>query len=509
MNKLNNYFRRDNQRKRERADGQGGFTLIELLITLSVIAILGVISSSQIVKASEETLAEGSGEYLRRVSAAAEKHTLLYYQEYVNGSAIPGVVNPLKPTVAELVALGTLNAGFPSGPNSMPTRQSLEINISKKGTCPGTDCVLTALVCTTTPVNLGGTATRFDLAQTMVDRQGGTGGQSVVNNGAVIHGPAMTASNPIAGNPEGIVCGSSLINTALFDRFVRVKDTRDPDLQGALTVAGATTLNGATKINNNATITGALTAASASITGDLKAGTANVTGALTAASASITGKAAAAYFTPTGVYAVGSACTDDGSIGKLSGATGLVVCQGGTWRTLTSTVAPDSVCNPEGSMATSSTGVSLLCVNGKYRAMNTIIRYGAVGTACTDAGSTAINTENKNEMVICRANLAGGSLRYMSLKDVTQHLSFVRAEEVTDWTISGQTVAKPVCSPSPGQTAFEIIQLIPKTVSTKDGGIAIYATDEGTAWKIWLRNGSDTVLGTGATAVAQISCYFP
>lgn len=541
---------------------QNGFTLIELVVTLSIIAILGTYVAGELARRSEEVLAEGSGVYIKQVSIAAERHTLLNFNEYANGLPVPGVVIPLRPTVAELVALNRLNAGFPSGPGAMPTRQGLRIDILRAN-CPGANCTLTALACTTAPVNLGGANTRFDLAQTMVDMQAGSGGQSSLNFGTIIRGPTLNVPNPV-GNIEGIVCGSSVMDTALFQRFVTVRDTRDPDLQGPLSVAGAVTLAGPTTINNSATVTGALTAGDTTIgtcarilavTGragfgcsnpnDLPAGytggvrspdvvangrilASDNPAAFTGANGNYayagvqggvaeirtSGRAAGDRLTPLGQYVAGSACpaADEGSIARQSGATGLVVCQAATWRRMATGAASGDICAPEGSMATSATGVALLCVGGQYRGMDTIIRSGTPGQACVVAGATAIDTANNNEQLLCRANPSSGGLRYMRLRDMTQNLTFVRSIEVSDiaYGASG-SLAKPNCSPAATQTAVPILQLIPKAISSSDGGSSIYATDVGASWSIYLRNGAGGLL-TGspyATAIAQVFCYFP
>jgi hypothetical protein len=164
-------------------------------------------------------------------------------------------------------------------------------------------------------------------------------------------------------------------------------------------------------------------------------------------------------------------------------------------------------CTPEGSSATSATGVSLLCVGGAYRGMDTIIRSGTPGSACTASGVSAIDTSNSNEQLICRTNPSGGVARYMRMRDVTQNLSFVAAYEQYD----GAVLTKPACSPASSQTAVPVLQLIPKSVSTTDGGISIYAIDNGTSWTIQLKNGSGAPLtgSPGASAIAQVFCYFP
>jgi hypothetical protein len=118
------------------------------------------------------------------------------------------------------IPLTDLNPGFPLG--ALPTGQSVKINITPSG-CPGVGCQITALVCTATPVTLGGDDTRFDLAAAMVEAQNGSGGQSLHGAGATIRGPILNVPNPF-GNVEGIVCSASTLDSAPFLRFIHSKD---------------------------------------------------------------------------------------------------------------------------------------------------------------------------------------------------------------------------------------------------------------------------------------------
>ena len=145
-------------------------------------------------------------------------------------------------------------------------------------------------------------------------------------------------------------------------------------------------------------------------------------------------------------------------------------------------------------------------MNGRYRAMSSMIAGATPGTTCASAGALGMDTANSNAVVICRANPApgGGPLRWLRLEDITSNLSFVQSIEVTE----GQTVLKPTCTPGLGMTSLPLIQLIPKTFSSSDGGVAFYA-DNGASWVIRMRNGAGAPLSGTPYAVAQIYCYYP
>jgi hypothetical protein len=536
---------------------QRGFTLVELIIAVSISALLAVYAQSALMKQAEESLATASGTYLSTLANATQQLVLVRWNDYSQGLAVAGYANPLEPTIAELTAGAYLNAGFPP---SMPTRQTATVSVVTSN-CPGATCRLDIQACTTGPVNLGGGPARLDLASTMVSAQNGNGVQTLnlPVGGYRLIGPKMNIPSPF-GTVEGIVCGTSMVDTTLYNTFVKINDTRDPNLQGNLTVAGSTNLNGPTTISNTLNVTGAITGTTANlgatncvnmegVTGragfgcvqgaDLPAGytggvrspdvvanrnvltsdsPATFTGANTnyavmtanngagVAEIRTSGRAMADRVTFSGQYTRGAACvaSDEGSIARMLGGTGLLVCQGGLWVGLSSTDSIGDACTVEGQMSKANSGVSLLCVNGQFRSMDTIVRFGVVGGACPAIGVTALDTGNNNQLMVCRQNLTGGALRYMRIQDVTTQLTFVTAVEVAE----GSIVGKPNCLDSGGQVATPIIQMIPKVFNSPDGGYAVYAVDNGANWTTRMRIGSGGAMPGNAVAIAQTYCYF-
>lgn len=559
-----------------------GFALLELIIAISLASIITIFANARMAREMDETLAKGSATYLSTIANAAQQHVLLNFFEYANSLPVTGVVQPLLPTLPELAALGRLNGGFPTGASSMPTRQTAAVTINRVN-CPGPTCQLQILACTTTPVTLGAPDVRFDLASSMVMEMGGTGGQSLMGQGAVIRGPVINAVNPY-GNTEGIVCSTGAVDTALFQMFVRMSDTRDPNFQGPLTVAGATTLNGATvinntlgvggpatlngvtTINNNLTVTGTaalggdvsvagcaairaatgragfgcvnpdsvpvgftggvaapdVVATANMLTSDNPVGfTGNNTNYVLATANNGTGQAevrtsgrvAANRLVATGAFVPGSACNaaDVGAIGLRPGGTGLVTCSAGTWRDMNVAAAAGDACATEGASANGATGVLLVCMNGSYQAMNNFMAGGEVGTACTTEGRLGFDTTAVNQTLICRANPAtgGGAARWLRVQDLTSNLSFVQSVEVAHDSV----VAKPACTAGAGMASTPLIQMVPKSFSSVDGGFSLYATEEVVAaipsWRTHMRIGSGVAMPATARAVAQVFCYFP
>lgn len=541
-----------------------GFALVELILAISISAILAIYANQELVNRSQEAIARGGGVYLNLVAQALERHILLNFNEFENNAPVAGTAAPLAPTMAEMLALGRLRAGFPMG---MPTRQVAQLSIIRNN-CPGPACQVTGLACATTPLTLGGPDVRFDLAAVMLEAQEGRGGQSRDEDGANIRGPALNVPNPF-GNVEGIVCGSAAVDVGMFNAFVRVRDTRDPDLQGPLTVAGPTTLNGPTTVNNTLAVTGNTTLqgnvtvnGSATVgpcinlaggaqgraafgcanpndipvgmTGGVRSAdvvaqgnvlASDAPGAFTGANGNYalmtanngtgvaeirtSGRTAGDRLTPLGQYAAGSVCqlADEGSIARRNVGSGLVTCSNGTWRLLSVQAAANDACTPNGAQATEVSGRTLLCVGGRFIPFDEIVRSGSPNAACTALGVTAIDINNQNETLICRVNLAGGVARWMRLRDITTHLSFVRSYEVTPDT----SIQKPVCNASGGQIVEPIIQMIPKVWGTPDGGQAFFAIDNGASWTVRMRDGSGTANLQGATqpaSIVHVYCYY-
>lgn len=549
-----------------------GFALVELILAISISAIIAVYANQQLVLASEEAVAEGGGTYLAVVAQAVERHVFVNFPNLAAGNDVPGTAVDLQPTLAEMIALNRLPAGFPA---RTPTRQLVRIDLTRTN-CPGAGCQVTSTVCTTTAITMGGGGNpRYDLATVMYETQKGRGGVARYGDGANIRGPGLNVPNP-NGNVPGVVCGSSFVDVGMFDSFVRIGDTRDPGLQGPLTVAGATTFNGATNVNNTLNVTGAttlqnnLTVNGAATVGpcinlaggvngragfgcqnpdNLPAGyTGGVRSVDVVANGNIlasdnpgafngangnysivtanngtgvaeirtSGRAAADRLTPMGAYAIGAACVaaDDGSIARVLAGSGLVVCSNGFWRALSITATAGDPCPTEGMMAGSAAGPELICVNGAYRRMNDIIRSGTPGAGCGTPGAMGIDTSNNNEALICRANLSGGPFKWIPLRDVTTHFVLVSANVVHN----NEVIPKPFCADSAANPATPVIHLIAKYTSTADGGTAVYAVDSGASWTARLRNGAGLELngaitadnpGGLGTAIAQVYCYFP
>ena len=494
-----------------------GFTAIELAVVITVIGIMASVYARYGAVIGQEQRGKVLGQTIATIHNAAEDYARRYRTEILNNTAITvpaAVAVTREPTTAEFFALGQT-------PNSISAAVARAGNIQVRLSPSPVGCVMPAceiqiLTYIDGPVlnsNNNGVETTVLAAATREAGARAGGSESFAPTRLRGLDGAWDAANPVAGNPVGIFAMISSTADIGTSQFVQIRDSRDPDLQGnlsvaqALTIGGATTLNGATTVNNSANVTQALTVGgvttlngattvnnSASVTQALNVGT-NLT---------VTQVATANRFVPSGAYALNAACVDQGAIARSLAGVGLVYCQGGFWRALATQAAAGGVCAPNGTRADDAAGTMLLCVNGTYQLMSDIIRSGTPGAACTMAGVTAINTASNNETLICKSNPADGAnvLVWFRLRDLTQNMQFVFAYFIN----AGAQVPKPTCPVG----ATQLMIATPKATSSADGGVHVYGTNfDAWNWTLNMVNGAGITMPPGAEALVQTYCYFP
>ncbi len=513
-----------------------GFTLPELMIGLAVFSTLAISTAmsrrNDGIIARGESFATGFMPYDAALESYVRKNRIALQA----GTAIVGVGNPYRPTVAELRAITDLPATYPL---TLPDSGGAPIFRVDRlpGGCVGSACDIEYYVGTTTPLlNADGNAAEGVLSYA-TRKLGGTAGYSDSVSPAVIAGRGgWTYTNPQGGASgiAGIFGTYRTYASSSVANYVMRGDTIDPALAGPLTVGGPTTFNGATQVNNTLGVTGAVSAGTTLNVGGATTlngatqinSTLGVTGATTMNAAAsvgttlsvggattlagatqinstlgVTGAASVNRLVPTGLYALGAACAEESAIARAT-AGGAAICSGGTWRQLFLGAAVGVACAPNGSDATDATNAKLTCINGTFRAISSLQTAGTVGVACATAGQTSWDFSVATPtQLLCRANPSGGGPKWYRIQDVTTNLIFVTAVEVGN----GSYVPKPLCSVAGGQTVTPILQLIPKTESSNDAGFNRYGNDVGAGWTVVLTSSTGLPLGV---AIAQTFCYY-
>lgn len=300
-----------------------GYLLLELAITLVVVAVIGIYTRSVALQQMDDGVAAATGTYVLAGAAGLETYMLANTTALMNGQAVAGVANPLQPTMAELQALMVNNSPMlPSTfPALSPTRQALQFNVQRINNA-GAAVELRATACLNAPLRWRN-GFRDDMVTVAMQSMSGRGGRSMlVDNGATIRGPLITAGilpNPVANTPVGILCSVNLLSNAFYSSFARQQDTRPLNFSGAVTATAAV----------------------------------NATGVVNVSGGTLT------------LPAAGAACNTVGAIAWLQNGANYspARCNGATWVATgalpVSTVG--TACSTEGTLAVTATGSALIC----------------------------------------------------------------------------------------------------------------------------------------------------
>lgn len=220
---------------------QRGFTIIEITVAIFISTLIVILTAPAIVRHAEEAGMESTGVYMSVMKGALESYNLHNHNALANSLPVAGFVNPLSPTIPELITAKYIAS--PGFPTYTPQRQQIKTVVSLTN-CPGPSCKIFSTAYTTAPmVYVGTTEPRYDLVAAYLASPGAAGAGAASQFGAetVLRSPNFTVPNPVAGNPGGIIAIGTYLDDGIYANFVRVQDTRDPDLLGQLTVAGDVT----------------------------------------------------------------------------------------------------------------------------------------------------------------------------------------------------------------------------------------------------------------------------
>lgn len=451
--------------KRSTRKKQAGFLMLELMAVLGLTAVLGVYASKEMVDKINSGRAEATGVYLETLKDGLDKYLNLNAQALSMGAIVSGFSNPLAPTINELRTAQFLPAAFPL---IDPMRRRQIITVDRSG-CPGATCSLTAYTYGHIPLTSSCSAYAIDGACAGV--QGTVWHVLADEIRAASHGYGTTVSllapTRLRGNtcdypaPAGIgpatygVCTTR--TAAIYSQFVRIRDDRDPDLQGDLSVVGKVK-SGALASRSLSITNGGTETTNISSSGDL---TVKNAGGVATAGISMSDGSGRTYgqvINPTSVQVKGSSCTganQQGDIAQDSTGQGLVMCIGGTWKGI----------SPQ--------------------------KDAVAGGWCPQNGGVAWNAQDI--ALYCSGN------QWVPLADRFGKKIFVESYSASN----GTWIPKPACVSG---TAGSMVILTPKNQSTDAVKLNHYATDYGWAWLVSVVDN----LGAAAAgeAIAQTYCIY-
>lgn len=506
-----------------------GFTLIELAIAASVLTVITVMAAGKLVQEINDAAAVATGAYLLTLKGAMDSYLVNNYDPLAGqpGTSVADVSIALAPTLVELRRLGFLQPGFP---DRTPFNQRVAVRIERSGQCPGAQCRLDALIYTTSPLQLPGSIEPdIDLIAQVVMSGAGYVGASYATAAATMRGTSFSTTNPL-GAVAGIVGAMASLDTTIFNRFVRMRDRRDPDLQGGLTVQGAIDTHQRVTVRDSDG-NPCVTADKAGLVSIQCAGQLNAkTGVFTTDSGDVVAiSPTTGVITNQRVRASQGLATDKGTVFDASDAQPtirvaagqmLLATRNGLALTLdgqdivghagvsasrlglrevavvnmpcTGTVSALAGANAE--FARTAQGGLLVCASGTWRSLASIA---ALGTACTPNGALATDEANGTGLV-CRLGV------WARVDDMLSSYVLVSTLLVNHASM----VPKPACGPLGSAAGTPLIYLIAQIESSKGSAFTRRAQDLGAAWSIQLLDYDGTPLAGPATAIAHVYCKY-
>lgn len=222
---------------------QSGFALLELVVAMLIAMLATVFAADRLAQRGRDVAAENHAVWM-----AALHHAALRYIEAhgpslaTDGSevSIDGFSHPLTPTSAELKNAGLLAAGHPShGSKGVGAK----VQLLRQGNCPSDTCRIEALVYSDAPIGRS-RSHPYDLSMVAhwLGASRGRGGAVMPARNHLIAGAAFSFPNPpepsMAALPPGTVALAVTVDQLAELAYLRVRDQRNPDFQGAVTAAG-------------------------------------------------------------------------------------------------------------------------------------------------------------------------------------------------------------------------------------------------------------------------------
>ena len=549
-----------------RARQERGNALILALLALVVtgLAAATALQARHIDAKRASGLAEASVlEALRNAAQAAVYEHLTAIQQGQPFEKSGTVVTPASetgeltwsPTVAQLRDMGYLPSEWSatrSTLNDGPYR--ITFHRIPAGCLPAA-CDVQGMVVLGAPVLDVGRTAAVDgvLIGPILTRAGADGGVSLATAPGMISGFHGTwyATNPLPGNPAGVVAMRFGTQTGGFSQFLRVGDLRDPSLRGNLSAEGDLSIGGSVQVSGLSTFIG-----DSNFQGGIRVGpqlepciTGTVAGVITVGCAGrINAKAAAfdddtgnrslidpegAFFSgrvvatggiraglgrifeptdPRAIHIEGNELNIQSSEGLLASfQRGNVVVRNSVitkFLSFEDAAEEGASCRVEGALENSSQygatvdGVLAACIAGRWLSA---FRIGQAGQRCQLEGASATDSID-GQSLICRHGIYVRTNALLS--------SFVLVGTVGLQFSGGPIhVPKPDCPSSGGVAAVPLIVLTPNSEDAPGipgptiSGINRFAFDVGAEWEVHLEKSVDYSELSGRL-IASIYCFF-
>lgn len=236
-----------NRPVRVRPQRQSGFSLAAMALALAITTAIAIWASNEVVHGIEAAAARSAGVWLTQVRLAVAGVLARHFDVMAKGEmpesspGIPLFVDAFRPTLAELRSHGHLPADFP---NQSALGFGAEIRVSRAPACPGEPCRIDGVVYADKPLLKKGTQFPDQIAMaSVIEAAGGYGGAVWPEAPGQLRGAAYSFPNPLAPGAPTYAPGTLALWAGAgsgqpdLSGYVKMRDTRDPDLQGSLSVA--------------------------------------------------------------------------------------------------------------------------------------------------------------------------------------------------------------------------------------------------------------------------------
>lgn len=220
---------------------QRGVTMVELLIVLALTIAAAWQAVAVFMDKAQTAKAEIQGGVLGELNNALGTYITNNYNALVNGTAVSGVTNAYAPTVAELVTLGVLNAGF-QGTNMYGGTYGISVFKTPTG-CVAPACDVASHVWLSGPIRNSEGTVDTTYAASAALAVGANGAFSSTVSPGTMFGPGGTwnVTNPL-GSQAGAVLARNGFGSQGFSQFLR-RDGSLP-MTGNLDAGGQSINNG-------------------------------------------------------------------------------------------------------------------------------------------------------------------------------------------------------------------------------------------------------------------------
>lgn len=226
------------------AGRQRGYALLELALALLMASLLAAWGVQALAHRFNDAQAQSAAAWMD----AVHKAVLAYVRQHGPAMQVAAGSDALSgqgyqdwraPTLDELALAGLLSPGLPQATR---LTGAAHVSVWRRGVCPGDGCIVEALVHGDRPLRdkAGSRPDEAMMAQWLLAAHG-KGAAVHPGDPTRIRGAAFAFSSTL---PDGTVLPAGTVGMAVTAdqqalwSFLRVRDPRNPDFQGALSVAG-------------------------------------------------------------------------------------------------------------------------------------------------------------------------------------------------------------------------------------------------------------------------------